>query len=114
MSARALAASLALAAATLASAAAIELPTDPSARHPLAPSGPPVVRGGITPIVDVNRNDANGLADLGEFVTIVTIRGVAQSGVGDLDPFDVVDPSAWFYVADGTGAVADPILFFYR
>jgi hypothetical protein len=56
-------------------------------------------------IDSVNYNDANGFHPL-EYLVDVDIRGIVQIGTGTLDPFDVANPSQWFYVADGTGGVA--------
>ncbi|GJM44143.1 MAG: hypothetical protein DHS20C21_09850 [Gemmatimonadota bacterium] len=61
---------------------------------------------GLTTIAEVNQNDANGRALLGEQSSQVTVRGVVQSATGALDPKDVSNPSAWFYISDGTGSVA--------
>lgn len=68
------------------------------------PDGPFPVVAGVTPIQDVNANDASGFSPL-EFQT-VTIEGVVQLGTGGIDPFDASGASTWFYVSDGTGGVA--------
>lgn len=99
----------ALAALLLAAAAAAAEPPaegflDPPRRSPFAPAGPLRVVGGVTPISAINANDANGLSPLES--AFVTIRGVVQLPTGTVDPFDEASPQPWFYVHDGTGAVA--------
>ncbi len=90
-------------------ALALTLLTVPAAAEPLMEIPPgitPTVRGGITPISDINANNASGRNALEDAFVQVTIRGVAESAVGELDPFDLASPSTWFYVSDGTGTVA--------
>ncbi len=77
---------------------------DPPRRSEFAPAGPLRVVGGVTPISSINANDANGLSPLES--AFVTIRGVVQLPTGTADPFDEAAPQPWFYVHDGTGAVA--------
>jgi len=64
----------------------------------------PEPRGGVTAISDINENNAQGFSPL-EFFS-VTVEGVAQLGVGVLDPLDQANLSTWFYVSDGTGGLA--------
>lgn len=71
---------------------------------PEYPAGQAELSAGITPIADLNANDALGFSPLEFFV--VTIEGVVQLGSGLLDPFDQASPSAWYYVAGGTGGIA--------
>jgi hypothetical protein len=73
------------------------------AAHALPPE-PRGVRLQVTPISDVNENDAAGYAVLEYWV--VTVEGVVQLGSGAVDPLDIGDPTTWFYVSDATGGVA--------
>lgn len=76
---------------------------DPPTRPEGWPAGPLAVMGS-TDIASVNANAPNGRSLL-EF-TQVTISGIAQTGIGQLDPRDTASPAIWFYVSDGTGTVA--------
>lgn len=76
---------------------------DPPSRPEGWPSGPLAVMGS-TDIASVNANTSNGRSVL-EF-TQVRISGIAQTGIGQLDPRDTANPALWFYVSDGTGTVA--------
>ncbi len=98
------AALLALAAGAASAQAPGDGTLDPPRRSEFAPAGPLRVVGGVTPISAVNANDASGLSPLES--AFVTIRGVVQLATGVADPFDEAAPQPWFYVHDGTGAVA--------